>query len=281
MINYILASLAGLCATSQSTLTKLAPGSEGKAYIMGFNTVKVGSAFLLFLLISLHSLSFHFETLLSASAYGLALFFSTLFGYLALACGSLALTSSIVSYSVVIPVVFGIIFLEEDINAVKLCGFVLLLVSLMMLKKPTNDVGSDKKWLLYLAITFLCNGTMSIIQKLHQTTFPLQYRNEFTIYSMFICLLQFALSAFLCRNDGKMKIENVKFAAPAGVLMGLNNYLTLSLSSLLDASVLFPTVSVFQVVFNLTFSKFIFKEKLSLLQIFGVVIGVISVLLIK
>ena len=281
MINYILASLAGLCATSQSTLTKLAPGGEGKAYIMGFNTVKVGSAFLLFLLISLHSLSFHFETLLSASAYGLALFFSTLFGYLALACGSLALTSSIVSYSVVIPVVFGIIFLEEDINAVKLCGFVLLLVSLMMLKKPTKDVGGNKKWLLYLAITFLCNGTMSIIQKLHQTAFPLQYRNEFTIYSMFICLLLFALSAFLCRNDGKMKIENVKFAAPAGVLMGLNNYLTLSLSSLLDASVLFPTVSVFQVVFNLTFSKFIFNEKLSLLQIFGVVIGVISVLLIK
>ena len=193
MINYILASLAGLCATSQSTLTKLAPGGEGKAYIMGFNTVKVGSAFLLFLLISLHSLSFHFETLLSASAYGLALFFSTLFGYLALACGSLALTSSIVSYSVVIPVVFGIIFLEEDINAVKLCGFVLLLVSLMMLKKPTKDVGGNKKWLLYLAITFLCNGTMSIIQKLHQTTFPLQYRNEFTIYSMFICLLLFAL----------------------------------------------------------------------------------------
>jgi len=98
---------------------------------------------------------------------------------------------------------------------------------------------------------------------------------------MLICLSIFALSALIYRNDGKFKKENVKFAAPAGVLLGLNNYLTLSLSSLLNASVLFPTVSVFQVIFNLAFSKLIFKEKLSLIQIFGVLLGVISVLLIK
>lgn len=281
MINYILASLAGLCATSQSTLTKLAPTGKGKGYIMSFNTVKVGSAFILFLLVSLHNLSFHFETFLFSSLYGFALFFSTLFGYLALASGSLALTSSIVSYSVLIPSVFGIIFLEESVNAVKLCGFAILLVSLTMLKKPTKGTIGDGKWLLYTAITFLCNGLMSIIQKLHQTAFPMQHRNEFTIYSMFVCLLLFVLSAFLHRNDGNFKTENIKFAAPAGALLGLNNYLTLSLSSALDASVLFPTVSVFQVIFNLTFSKFIFKEKLSKLQLCGVALGVISVLLIK
>jgi len=281
MINYILALLAGLCATSQSTFTKLAPGIEGKGYIMSFNTVKTGSAFLLFLLISLPSLSFHFKTLLFAGIYGITLFFSTFFGYLALACGSLALTSSIVSYSVLIPSIFGIIFLNENFNVIKLFGFVILLISLTMLKKPSKETKGDGKWLLYTAITFLCNGVMSIIQKLHQTAFPMQFRKEFTFYSMLICLSIFALSALIYRNDGKFKKENVKFAAPAGVLLGLNNYLTLSLSSLLNASVLFPTVSVFQVIFNLAFSKLIFKEKLSLIQIFGVLLGVISVLLIK
>ena len=281
MTNYIFAALAGAFATGQSTLTKLAPGDDGQAYIMRFNTVKVGTAFLFFFIISLHSLSFHFHTLLFSIIYGAVLFFSTLFGYLALSCGSLSLTSTIVSYSVVIPCVWGVIFLREDINAIKILGFILLFASLIMLKKQTESKTFSKKWLLYVALTFLCNGAMSIIQKLHQTYFNSLYHNEFTTYSMFACFLLFVTSLLFCKKNNSSKRANAKYAAPAGMLMGLNNYLTLTLSSKFNASVLFPTISIFQVLFNLTFSRAIFKEKLTFFQISGIALGVISVLLIK
>ena len=281
MINYMLAALAGIFATSQSTFTKIAPRVDGKPKIMRFNVMKVGASFFVFLLIFVWGAELHLPTILYAGIYGTSQFFSTLFGFLALASGSLALTSTIVSYSVVIPCIFGIVFLREGIGIVSGIGFLLLLLSIFLLKKPSDGKKFSKSWLTYVAITFGCNGISSIVQKLHQTAYPGEFRGEFMIFSSFVSLLLFIavwLSAGKCQGDG---LNHAKFAIPAGALMGFNNFLTLFLSSKISASVLFPTVSVFQTVFNLLFSKIFFREKLNIRQIIGILVGVASVILIK
>ena len=281
MINYLIAAMAGVFATSQSTFTKLAPRVTGKAKIMRFNVMKVGAAFAIFALIFVWKMQLHLPTFIYAGIYGASQFFSTLFGFLALACGSLALTSTIVSYSVIIPCTFGILFLHEDVSLLNGLGLVLLLVSIFLLKKPSDGKKFSKEWLTYVAITFGCNGISSIVQKLHQTAYPGKFQGEFMIFSMLVSLLLFVIIWLVSGKESGDGVCHAKFALPAGVLMGFNNFLTLSLASKFNASVLFPTVSVFQTVFNLIFSKIFFKEKLNIRQIIGILVGVTSVILIK
>lgn len=281
MISYILAGVAGIAATSQSTLTKIAPDCHGRQRIAFFNLIKVGSAFLLFLLLSAFNLSLHGETAIYASVYGISQFFSTLFGFLALASGSLALTSTIVSYSVVIPCLFGIIFLHEEISPQKILGFLLLLITLLLLKKPSDNKKSDKHWAFFVITTFCCNAVSAIVQKLHQTAHPGQFREEFMLYAMGISASLFFAVWLISKKGEKPMLSHTKYAAPSGALMGLNGYLTLYLSSKLPASVLFPTVSVIQTLFNIVFSRVFFKERLTRLQIVGIILGAVSVILIR
>ena len=278
MIWTMLAILTSLCNVSQSTFTKLA-SSKKETPLMGFNAIKVGAAFVLFMLLSLKGSSLHMPTILFASLYGILLFFSTLFGYLALKSGSMALTSLIVSYSVIIPCLFGFIFLGEALTALKLSGIICLLVSMFLLRKKSENIKTKKGWILYIAITFCCNGACSIIQKIHQIQYPAMYVNEFTVSSLFVAFIIFIIMS-ITKKETK-SVPSKGYGALAGILMGTGNYLTLILSSKMDATVLFPLITISAMLINVTISKLLFKDKFNLVQLLGMALGIVSVLLIK
>lgn len=279
MLYILLAALSSACATAQSTLAKFT-SSKGKTIEpMRFNFFKLGAAFVFFALISIATLSFHPQTAVYAACYALLFFGSNIFGYLALMHGSMALTSLIVSYNVIIPCLHGIFFLGEKMRIFQGVGLILLLASMAIIMRPGKNNTINKKWFMYVALTFVCNGFCSIIQKLHQTAFPGEYCNEFTVYSLFVCAVLF----FVLSKPYKREKSNgaVKYAVFAGILMGAANYITLVLSASVNSSVLFPVVSVCSAIFIVTASKIFFKDKLSAVQLVGICMGVISVLLIK
>lgn len=279
MIWMLSAILASMCTVGQSSVTKIASTKEKTAASMHFNALKVGASFVFFLLISFCNMQFHLPTVLFASVYGFALFFSTLFGYMALMYGSMALTSLIVSYSVIIPCLFGIIFLNETVSITRILGIALLLFSMYLLKHQAENVKVSKQWFIYVVVTFLCNGICSVIQKLHQIAYPSSYCNEFMISSLCVTFILF-LGISICKKREKGS-GATWYAVIAGILMGLGNYLTLLLSSKVNATVLFPIISVFSMLCNVIVSKLYFKDKFSVIQLAGIGFGVFSVLLIK
>ena len=279
MIWVLSAALASMCAVGQSSFTKIASTKEKIDGSMDFNALKVGASLLFFLLISFYRMQYHLPTVLFALGYGFGLFFSTLFGYMALMCGSMAITSLIASYSVIIPFLFGIVFLNESVGYMRILGVVLLLVSMYLLKYQSGNVKLSKQWGLYIGITFLCNGICSVIQKLHQMMYPSSYCNEFMVYSLCITFILFWIISICKKGE---RITGVKmYAVVAGILMGIGNYLTLVLSSKVDATVLFPIISIFSMLCNVIVSKIYFKDKFSVMQLVGIFLGVFSVLLIK
>ena len=279
MMWILLAALSSMCAVGQSAFTKTASTKGKTAASMGFNALKVGASLAFFLLISFYNMQIHIPTILYASVYGFALFFSTLFGYMALMHGSMALTSLIVSYSVIIPCFYGIFFLGETVGVIRILGIALLLVSMYLLKHQAENVKLSNKWFIYVAITFLCNGLCSVIQKLHQITYPSSYCKEFMIYSLCVTFILFLVISIYKREEKSTGV--MRYAVIAGILMGLGNYLTLVLSSKVDATVLFPLVSIFSMLCNVLVSKLYFKDKFSIMQLIGIGLGVLSVLLIK
>lgn len=274
----ILILLTSLCSVGQSALTKSGASKCGDNAIMRFNAVKMGVFSLAFLLLFGRGMQIHLPTILLASLYGISLFLSTHFGSRALVLGPMSLTSLIASYSVVIPFFFGIIFFNESATAVKFLGILLLLVSMLLLKKRSGDSKFGKGWVMCIAITFLFNGISSVIQKVHQTLYPASFTSEFTLCSFLAALVLFSAISLIRRESGSC---SPKFAAAAGILLGASNFLTLTLAGKMDASVLYPMITVFSMLFNILISRLVFKDKLSLIQLFGIALGVTSVLIIR
>ena len=109
--------------------------------------------------------------------------------------------------------------------------------------------------------------------------FPGKYIIEFTLVSFGLIFLVFALVA-LAKKETPDR-PSLKYAFPAGIAMGLMNFITLALSAHMDASVLFPLVTIFSSIFNLTASVVLFKEKFTPLKLAGIALGIVSVILIK
>lgn len=274
----ILVLLTSLCSVGQSALTKSGAAKCGENAIMRFNALKTGVFSLVFLLLFAGNMQAHLPTALLASLYGISLFLSTHFGSRALVLGPMSLTSFIASYSVVIPFFFGILFFGESANYVKLLGILLLLASMLLLKKRSGGTNFGKGWGICIAITFLCNGISSVLQKVHQTLYPESYVREFTLCAFVTAFVLFSAISVLRHEKGSC---SPKAASCSGLLLGASNFLTLSLAGKLDAGVLYPMITVSTMLFNVLLSRIAFKDKLSVLQLFGITLGVISVLMIK
>ena len=281
MINFLFALISALSNVSQNALTKHGASKIKASGNLSFNAIKVSGAFILFLILNIMNLSSHAPTYIYGLVYGILLFVSTMCGYFALKSGPMALTSLIVSYSLVIPCVYGVVFLGEAVSVKRVAGFALLVISLFLLRKKSEGKSFNKMWFLFVILTFFSNGLASVCQKMHQTEFPGLFCGEFTVVSFGVCAVLFLCLKIVRKEKPDTCGVGLWCALPAGMLMGLNNFLTLTLASKLDSAVLFPMLTIFSIIFNVSVSKLFFKDDFSKAQMLGIVFGVCSVLLIK
>ena len=235
------------------------------------------------------SFEFHLPTFFYAIILGATYFCATIFNVLALRCGPLALSSLFLSYSLMIPTIYGIVFLSEPIKWSSTVGFLLLVVSIYLInaqKKEAKSDGKQKitvKWLILAVLTFISNGLCSTSIKAHQVAFPGKYSDQFMTYGLAIaCALCFI--AFLIKNS-KNRIETLRQPFSYGVLCGVLNATTNSfdvyLSSRLAASLMYPVHSAGQIILTFLASFFIFREKFTLKQYVGLALGVASIVFLN
>ena len=270
------------CSASQSALSKL--GGKRGAEPFRFNVYKAGFAFLLFIcafLITERTL--HAPTILYGALYGACITVSMHCGYMALSIGPMSLTSMLATFSLIIPCVYGAVFLNETITAFAWLGFVFLVGALVCLniKEKKDTKKPSFKWAIYISLTILVNGISSVIQTMQQRDFPGLYRFTFMSAAMLVCVTSFAI---LCLFKGVLFIRPKStdyMGGTSGVLNGLSNFFTLWLAGLSFATLLFPLISASTMLAALLVGKFFFKEKLTKFQIIGFVLGVTSVILLN
>jgi len=267
-----------LCSAGQSALGKQYARRGGESLPFNINKALIGT--LLFLVLGLMSgFSLHLETMLFGLFYGISLCISMHTGFKALSIGPMALTSIIASFSLIIPFLFGIILWNEILTLLKFSGIILLLLSIFLINAK-KESGFSAKWLFYALVTLLSNGFCSVIQKMHQIKFPTLYRTEFMFWAL-LCVSIILTITYNTKRNGKVKFGFSLLGIASGIANCCANFIVLFLSATENASVLFPIIAVANIITVWVIGILFFKERLKVLQAIGLVMGVVSVVLLK
>ena len=220
-------------------------------------------------------------SVLFAASYSMA----SVSSLLAISTGSLSLTSLIIQYSLVIPTFYGLFVLNEPIKLSMVIGVILLLVSLVLI----NLAGKGEKhtinlkWGIFALLAFVGNGACSTIQKVQQMEFPGLYKSEFMIIAYIITVAILMILAVF--SEKKEIVPHLKKGAGwyivCGLANGIVNYLVLVMSLRMPASVMFPLISAGGIVMTALISVFVYKEKLSLQQKMGLMLGLMAIVVLN
>jgi drug/metabolite transporter (DMT)-like permease len=252
-----------------------------------FNVVKAASAFLITLLLSLSGFTFHLPTVIFGFCYGAALSVSMYAGYEALCRGPMALTSMLVSFSVMLPFIWGVTVRSEALNGFKIAALIILVAAIICTNLDKLRGGIEKPrdfgaWLAFVGITFLGNGVYSILQKEHQTLYPSMYNREFMVFALFLATVIYLL-IFLSKKPitAPKRVKGKSFALLAGITTALSGTLTLSLAAMENASILFSILSAGGILASLACGRLVFREKLKLNHYAALLLGITSIILMK
>ena len=202
----------------------------------------------------------------------------------AVATGPLSLTSLIVSYSLILPTVYGLVFLNDPISLKLIIGIILLIISLFLINnKEKSEIIISFKWLIYVTLAFLGNGMASVFQKMQQAAFDGAYKNEFMIVSLGIVAL--FMGIFALKKERKEIKTYIKagwhLAIACGIVNGITNLFVMILTNIMPVSIMFPMISAGGIIITYIVSRFFYKEKLSRLQFIGFVMGIASVIFLS
>lgn len=221
--------------------------------------------------------------------FGIVTMGSTLFQAKAVKIGPFGYTSVIISLSTAITALSGALFWNETLNAFKIIGIALMLVSFFFAIDTENKNGkkANIKWFLLCLFALLTCALIGLMQKIHQSS---QYKNESTAF-LFVAFLTSAVISFVGyifikkrekgMDDFEVPSKSLQSFFIALIVCGIgtagNNVLNLYLSGVTDTAIFFPIVNGVPLLASLIVSFLIFKEKLKKKQLIGLSIGIIAI----
>lgn len=275
-----------LCYAAQSIFQKSyneVQPQKGSVGLYFFNSCMTLAALLFFFAVSGGRLTFHMPTLLFGLAFGACYGTAFIFNLLAMRHGPMSLTVLIVSYSLIVPALYGILFLHEAVKFSILIGIGLLLLSLLLVNKKSEKTVVTKRWALYAFLAFLGNGGCSTVQKCHQVLYPGAFQSELMISALLPAFLLFCILFLSCRE--KLSRTEIKkgiwLPLLAGLCNGTVNLFVMILSEQMPAVLLFPVISGGGIIVTYFTARFLFKEQLSIPQKTGFLLGTISVIVMN
>ncbi len=203
-----------------------------------------------------------------------------LIGYTTQKAG-IAITTIANKMSVIIPILFSILYFSEPMSLLKTLGIVLALTSVLLAvyKKKT---GVSRKVSLLPIIMFLVVGIIDSAVKLAQQSYVSD--QDISLFSSMSFGLAGVIGIIILASQNK---HWKSFTNPLvwlfGILIGLANFgsmyfLILSLNnSGLDSSIVYGVNNMGIILISIAIAVLFFTEKLSKINIIGVILAIISV----
>lgn len=282
MIYYLLLLIQPVVSSLQSVAQKQYTLRVKSPNVLLFSALTSLIALCFFLITS--RLDLVFDARLFPYALGFAVCYASAWAgtVFALRFGSMALSSLIVSCSLIFPTSYGLILGEEATPAVIL-GILLILAAIVLVNLKTG--GNEKfsfKWFLCVMIAFLGNGVCSIMQNMHKRALGDSFAHEFMIIALSASFILLMIAACLTSKSVLKDFRScLPFASANGVANALVNFLMITLIGNIPNTVLYPSVSALNMLLTFLISFIAYRERFSKLQYLGYAMGVISIILLN
>lgn len=281
---YLIAIILGI--SGQSIVKKPYTQKTDGGGVYFFNTI-LSAAALLFFVVTSPKLSFDVSFVPYSIGFALAYATASVGEVLAIAYGSLSLSSLFMSYSLMIPTFYGLIFLKDPIGKGFMLGMILLLISLFLINYSSENNGKKTKfsfkWIIFVLLAFFGNGMCTVVQKMQQVASDGAYKNEFMIVALAIVIvIMLAMTFVKERKNIKLFAKSGwHFALICGALNGVVNLFVMVLSGRIPVSLMFPLISAGGLVVTYIVSRFFYKEKLTKTQFVGFIFGLAAVVFLN
>lgn len=280
---YILLIVTAALTTVQHGLTKQYSINARIHNVYMYTAATSVAAMLFFVVVACFKFNFKPELISYSLAFAIAFMAALVGSTYAIRTGSLALTSLIISYSLTIPMLHGLVFLHEEATVFTYTGIALLLISLYFVSGKSSKTKISFVWVIWIVIAFIGNGMCSVVQKMQQSAFGGEFKSEFMILALFIVtVVSFIIGLITAKGDRKVIIiDAAKYAPLKGIANGAVNFFVMVLTGALPSAILFPSISAGGIIFAYILSRFAYKEEYSTMQKIGFVLGVISAILLN
>ncbi len=218
-------------------------------------------------------------TVLLGVLFGVVTALNNLYTMNALSEGPMHITLLITTSSMIIPTMSGVFF-GESFSPYKLIA-VVVLIGFIYLSLGTGDGKRiNKRWLLFVILSFVFQGSIGVLQKIHQAS---EHKAELSgfLFVAFICSLIY--SRIMARKGFKelhFQKKHVVIAVLCGLCTYAMNILNLHLSGVLPSQVFFPLVNGSSIVLTSLMSVILFKERITKTQLVGLCGGIASLIAI-
>ncbi len=221
-------------------------------------------------------------------ALGLGVIFITVFNLMALTTqrSGLSVVSVATKMSVVIPVVFGLIYYNESLGFVKSLGILLALAAVYLAAIKTRDgLKIRKRNLIFPLLVFLGSGFIDTAIKFLEEKYIAE--NDVPLFSAIIFASAATVGVLILMGQaaiGKFKFEFRNILG--GIALGIPNYFSIYFlvvalrSEIMDSSGIFTVNNVAIVLVSTLLGILFFKEKLLPKNKWGILLAVISIILI-
>lgn len=222
------------------------------------------------------------QTLILAAVFSASLLFTQLVQTYAMKLGPASITTLIYATGLVLPILYGSVFLAEAISPMQIIGTAAVALALFLIIDPKKDRSFSAKWLIFSFLAAAGSGTSAIIQKVHQSSAVQDELGLFLITGLLLCALY---SFILARpahpaNRPAMTAGSVRFMLFSGLSIGALNILNLYLAGKLPAIIQFPIYNIGSMILTSLGGRLFFGEKMSGKKLAGFAFGCADILMI-
>lgn len=201
--------------------------------------------------------------------------------------GPVSLTVLIVNLSCSIPIIVGILVWHEKPSPWFFPGLILMVIALV-LGSDLKDlhIPSPHRWAGFVALAFICSGSLNVIQKLHQFTSASSQRSWFVMTAYLVSTVIAVLSALAFSRDRSilrqlLEKKTLGLTVIVGIILCAYQQLCLFMAHRMPGSVMYPMLSGMTLVACTLVGVICFKDPFRIKQKLCVFSGIGAVILLS
>jgi len=197
----------------------------------------------------------------------------------------IAITTVMAKMSVIIPIIFTLIYYSENINLLKILGIITALLAILLTVYNSNNENKKNKLSVIPLILFAGMGATDIIIKFSQASNK-QAGISSEVFTTLLFIVSFISGIFWYVTLSKKQKKFNKIDIIYGIILGLINFGSIYFfisalnTEIFSSSVIFGINHTSVVVASVLLGSILFKEGLSKINILGIIFSIISIILL-